>query len=114
MRLNDLLGRPVTDRHGHRIGGVADVRLIQDGPLPPGGSQAALRVDGLIIVERRATQLFGYERRVGPALLRAIVHSRLGEVWYLPWNDIARITDEAVELATERKNLQPLEQVARY
>jgi len=114
MRLNDLLGRDVTDRHGQRLGGVADVRLIQDGPLPPGGSQAALRVDGLIVVERRATRLFGYERHVGPALLRAIVHSRLGEVWYLPWDDIARITDDAVEITTDRNSLLPLEQIARY
>jgi hypothetical protein len=114
MRLNELLGRQVTDRHGQRIGGVADVRLIQDGPLPAGGSQAALRVDGLIVVERSATQLFGYERQVGPALLRALVHSRLGEVWYLPWNDIAQITDEAIELATGREDLRPFEQLARF
>jgi hypothetical protein len=114
MRLNDLLGRQVTDHQGRRIGGVADVRLVQDGPLPPGGSQAALRVDGLIVVERRTTRLFGYERHVGPALLRALVHSRLGEVWYLPWDEIARITDDAVELTNDRNNLQPLEQIARY
>ncbi|WP_343969481.1 hypothetical protein [Kribbella koreensis] len=112
MRLNELLGRSVVDRHGERIGGVADVRLVQDGPLPAGGSQAALRVDGLIVVERRVTQLFGYERHVGPALLRAIVHSRLGEVWYLPWEDVARITDESVECANGRAELARLE--ARY
>ncbi|MFI5713460.1 hypothetical protein [Kribbella sp. NPDC051620] len=114
MRLNELLGRSVVDRHGERIGGVADVRLVQDGPLPAGGGQAALRVDGLIVVERRATQLFGYERHVGPALLRALVHSRLGEVWYLPWGDIERITDQAVELSAGRAELRPLEEMARY
>jgi hypothetical protein len=114
MRLNELLGRPVLDRDGQRVGGVADVRLVQDGPLPPGGGQAAPRVDGLIVVQRRATQLLGYERHVGPALLRALVHRRLGEVWYLPWAGIARITDEAVELTTLSADLQPLEQLARY
>ncbi|MEV8378777.1 hypothetical protein AB0P21_38915 [Kribbella sp. NPDC056861] len=41
--------------------GVADVRLVQDGPLPSGGGQAVYRVNGLIVVERHATQLFGYE-----------------------------------------------------
>ena len=114
MRLNELLGRSVLDRHGERIGGVADVRLVQDGPLPAGGSQAALRVDGLIVVERHVTQLFGYERHVGPALLRAIVQSRLGGVWYLPWGDIARITDDAVEVTHGRDELRPLEELARY
>jgi hypothetical protein len=114
MRLNELLGRSVIDRHGERIGGVADVRLVQDGPLPPGGGQAALRVDGLIVVERQVTQLFGYERHVGPALLRALVHSRLGKVWYLPWQDITRITDDSVELSVGRQDLKPLEELARY
>jgi hypothetical protein len=114
MRLNELLGRSVVDHHGERIGGVADVRLVQDGPLPAGGGQAALRVDGLIVVERRATRLFGYERHVGPALLRAIVHSRLGEVRYLPLGDIARITDDVVEVARGRDELRPLEELARY
>ena len=33
MRLNDLLGRRVLDTHGDVIGGVADVRLVQDGPM---------------------------------------------------------------------------------
>jgi hypothetical protein len=114
MRLNELLGRSVLDRHGERIGGVADVRLVQDGPLPAGGSQAALRIDGLIVVERHATHLFGYERHVGPALLRTLVHRRLGEVWYLPWDHVARITGQAVELSAGRENLQRLEEVARY
>ncbi|MDX6262513.1 MAG: hypothetical protein QOH84_4201 [Kribbellaceae bacterium] len=114
MRLNELLGRNVVDRHGERIGGVADVRLVQDGPLPAGGGQAALRVDGLIVVERHATQLFGYERHVGPALLRAMVHSRLGKVWYLPWEDITRITDGSVEIPVGRSDLKLLEEMARY
>jgi hypothetical protein len=114
MRLNELLGRSVVDRQGERIGGVADVRLVQDGPLPPGGGQAALRVDGLIVVERSATRLLGYERHVGPALLRALVHGRLGDVWYLPWRDIARITDNSVELSVARPDLETLEKMARY
>jgi sporulation protein YlmC with PRC-barrel domain len=113
MRLNELLGFRVVDLDGDEIGSVADVRLVHDGPLLT-SMQRALRVDGLIVVENRATRLFGYERHVGPALLRRLVHSRLGQVWYLPWRDINRIADSTVITRTWRPDLQPLEEMARY
>ena len=112
MRLNDLLGRPVADATGTTIGSVADVRLVQDGPLLP-SMNSALRIDGLIIVERHATQLFGYERHVGPALLRGLVHRHLGEVWYLPWQDVTEVGDTIVT-NRQRTDLQSLEELARY
>ncbi|MFC5260519.1 hypothetical protein ACFPJ1_00235 [Kribbella qitaiheensis] len=113
MRLNELLGHRVLDRAGDDIGGVADVRLVQDGPLQP-SMQAALRVDGLIVVENRATRLFGYERHVGPALLRWLVHRRLGAVWYLPWEDVAAISDGTVQARAGRDDLKPLDEMPRY
>ena len=112
MRLDELLGRRVIDAEGHEIGGVADVRLVQDGPLLA-SRQAALRIDGLIVVEKRAMPLFGYERYVGPALLRWLVHRWLGEVWYLPWEDVAEIA-ELVSIRRGRDDLRPLDDVARY
>jgi sporulation protein YlmC with PRC-barrel domain len=111
MRLNDLLGRRVLDSAGDDIGWVADVRLVQDGPLLP-SMQAAYRVTGLIVVEHHATRLLGYERHVGPALLRWLVHWRLGEVWYIPWEDI-RVGDSTVEAVRGRADLQPLTETAR-
>ena len=108
MRLSELLGVRVVDAQGNDIGGVADVRLVQDGPLQP-SMQTALRVDGLIVVENKVTQLFGYERHVGPALLRRIVHSRLGKVWYLPWQDIDQISPDFVRSRT--RQLMLLEQL---
>jgi hypothetical protein len=113
MRLNDLLGYRVVDAAGDEIGGVADVRLVQDGPLLP-SMQAALRVDGLIVVEHRATHLFGYERHVGPALLRWLVHRRLGEVWYLPWSDVDQVADGTVTTRAGRSELTRLEEMSRY
>jgi sporulation protein YlmC with PRC-barrel domain len=113
MRLNDLLGRRVLDADGADVGGVADVRLVQDGPMLV-SMQRAFRVDGLIVVENRATRLFGYERHVGPELLRRLIHARLGEVWYLPWDDIDEITDDNVTIASRRADLRPLEDFARY
>lgn len=113
MRLNDLLGRRVIDSTGAKVGGVADVRLVQDGPLLA-SMQRALRIDGLIVVEHRATRLFGYERHVGPALLRWLVHRRLGEVWYLPWSEVTELTNGVVTTTTSRADLKPLDQMARY
>lgn len=113
MRLNDLLGRRVLDADGDVIGGVADVRLVQDGPMLV-SMQRALRVDGLIVVENRATRLFGYERHVGPELLRRLMHWRLGEVWYLPWEDVAEIADDTVTITRGRAGLHRLEDFARY
>jgi sporulation protein YlmC with PRC-barrel domain len=113
MRLNELLGHRVHDSAGDDIGGVADVRLIQDGPLLT-SMQRALRVDGLIVVENHTTRLFGYERHLGPALLRRLVHSRLGAVWYLPWSDVEEITAGVVIARRGRADLQPLETASRY
>ena len=111
MRLSDLLERRVLDSAGDDIGWVADVRLVQDGPLLP-SMQAAYRVTGLIVVEHHATHLFGYERHVGPALLRWLVHHRLGEVWYIPWEDV-RVGDTTVEAVRGRADLQRLSETAR-
>ncbi|GAA1123148.1 hypothetical protein GCM10009630_21310 [Kribbella jejuensis] len=113
MRLNELLGHRVIDATGNEIGGVADVRLVQDGPLQA-SMQSALRIDGLIVVENRATRLFGYERHVGPALLRRLVHSVRGETWYLPWADVERIADRTVQTRTVRADLRPLDEMARH
>ena len=108
MRLSDLLGRDVVDANGDVIGHVADVRLVQDGPRQP-SMQAALRIDGLIIVEKRTTRLLGYERHVGPALIRWLVHRHLGEVWYAPWAEVDQLTNGQIEIRTGRPDLQQLE-----
>src|SRR5690242_3001789 len=113
MRLNEVLGHRVHDSDGDDIGGVADVRLIQDGPMLT-SMQRALRVDGLIVVENHATRLFGYERHLGPALLRRLVHSRLGAVWYLPWDQVEEISGGAVIARCGRSDLRPLETMSRY
>ena len=111
MRLGELLGRRVLDGAGADIGWVADVRLVQDGPILP-SMQAAFRVTGLIVIEHHATHLFGYERHVGPALLRWLVHRRLGDVWYVPWEDVT-VTATTVEVVHGRADLQSLEENAR-
>ena len=112
MRLSELLGQRVVSASGADLGHVADVRLVQDGPLLS-SMQAALRVDGLIVVEGRATRLFGYERHVGPAALRWLLHRRLGVVRYLPWRDVADVTAGVVRTRSERDQLVSLESRTR-
>ena len=97
MRLTELLGRDVHDRDGTRIGSVADVVLVQDGPVR-GPYQASLRVAGLIVVERRHVQLMGYERDVLPSVLRWLMQSLAGEVRQVRWDDVARVDADAVTL----------------
>ena len=113
MRLSELLGLRVIDADGSDIGAIADVRLVQDAAALPSG-MAALRVDGLIVVEGRSTELLGYERHVGPALLRWLVHRRLGAVRYLPWEHIDRIDDTAVHARAAAGDLTPLESMPRH
>jgi sporulation protein YlmC with PRC-barrel domain len=113
MQLNEILGLRVIDAAGSDIGRVADVRLVQDGALLT-SMQLALRVDGLIVVEHRATRLLGYERHVGPAVLRRLVHSRLGQVWYLPWDNVDQVTDSKVHARSGREDLQAMEELARF
>jgi sporulation protein YlmC with PRC-barrel domain len=110
MRLNELLGRRVVTSSGDEVGGIADVRLVESGT----SSNPALRVDGLIVVENRLSRLFGYERHVGPALLRRLVHAWLGNAWYVPWAEVERIGDDGVTLTIGRDELRPLSEIARY
>jgi sporulation protein YlmC with PRC-barrel domain len=86
LRASTLLGRPVTDLDGRRIGIVLDVRLVQDGPT--GATfDARMRVDGLVVGHGRFLQRSGLLRHEvhGPWLLRAVA-VRLGpRRRYLEW-----------------------------
>jgi len=97
MRLSELLGVDVQTDDGRRLGYVADVRLIQDGPLL-GGVTAAFRIAGLVVVERRHTRLLGYNRDVGPWIIRATVRALAGEVTYIGWDDLASIDEGRITL----------------
>jgi sporulation protein YlmC with PRC-barrel domain len=104
MRLTDLLGLEVVDVHGVRVGRVADVVLVQDGP-PRGPYQATLRVEGLIVVERRHVQLMGYERDVLPRLLRWIMQSLAGKVRHVRWADVTGLDTDRVVLSLPQEDL---------
>jgi hypothetical protein len=89
MRLSDLLGSEVLDAGGSRVGIVADLVLVQDGPmLGPYG--ASFRGSALIVVERRHVRLLGYERDLKPLVLRWLVHRLSGGVRQVPGEQVQR------------------------
>jgi sporulation protein YlmC with PRC-barrel domain len=112
MRLTELLGLSVVDADGARVGRVADVVLVQDGPLR-GPYQASLRVTGLIVVERRHIRLMGYERDVRPALVRWLVHRLAGTVRHVRWEDVAGIDADGVRLAVRTAAIAEHDPAAR-
>lgn len=56
MTLSELLGTPVHDAAGHRVGRVADVRLVM------AREGAAPRVHGLLVSPGAYTPFLGFER----------------------------------------------------
>jgi len=104
MRLTDLLGRTVVDANGSTIGGVADVVLVQDGPML-GPHAASFRIAGLVVVQHRHTQLLGYERDVRPAPFRALVRRMAGEVYNVPWDHVVGVNHDKVSLTVQRREL---------
>ena len=60
MILSDLLGSPVLDASGERLGQVVDARFVLDGP--PDGLLAAARLHALVVSPHAHSSFDGYER----------------------------------------------------
>lgn len=88
MKASDLIGRPVFDDGGRRVGVVTDLRCVQDGPLR--GAMAAPRVRQVIISPHRTGSLLGYDRREqqGPWLIRRIVRWLHRDLLVVPWEAV--------------------------
>jgi hypothetical protein len=95
MRASDLLGTPVLDESGGELGYVADIRLVQDGPMI-GPYGASLRVEGFVLVRQRHVRLLGYERDVGPSLVKAAVRWLTGEVRFVDWGHVLTVDESFV------------------
>jgi hypothetical protein len=91
VRGADLLGADVLGPDGNRLGEVLDVRLVQDGPML--GADCALRMDGLVVGQRRFAAHLGYDRAGvrGPALVAAIARRLMAGNRYLEWRDVAEL-----------------------
>lgn len=89
MRASDLIGREVVTADGTSVGVVTDLRCVQDGPVR--GTQAALRVDAVLVSRHHTGSVLGYDRRrqQGPWLIRAIVRRLHRHMQVVPWSDVA-------------------------
>jgi hypothetical protein len=99
MRLSELLGAEVVDEHGHTVGKVHDIRLVQAGPQP-GGVGPALRVEGLLVGRRALGARFGFDRGAvrGPWLLKAVFGSLGHDGRYVPWHRIRSIRGRQIRI----------------
>jgi PRC-barrel domain len=92
VRLNDLLGMPVEAADGRKLGYVNDVRLAPGRAVR--GPRSELMIDGLIVADRHAGSLLGYDRRAeqGPWLVRAAVRLLHRNAGYVGWDSVRQIT----------------------
>ena len=97
MRATELLGTPVLGPTGQRLGKVLDVRLAQDGPLV--GADCALRIEGLVVGPESGGSHLGYDRAGvrGPAAIAWLARRVTSDNRYLPWEQVAGITDDSVQ-----------------
>jgi hypothetical protein len=110
MRASELLGTPVVDESGDELGYVADIRLVQDGPMI-GPYGASLRVEGFVVVRRRHIRLLGYERDVGPSLVRAVVRRLTGEVRFADWDRVLSVDESLVTVRVPSDGLPHLHEL---
>jgi len=108
-RLNDLLGMRVEAADGRALGHVNDVRLAPGRAVH--GLRSELMVDGLIVADRHAGSLLGYDRRAeqGPWLVRLAVRVLHRNAGYAGWDSVREIVwgaDGKVVLTVDR--LEPL------
>ncbi len=106
MRVADVLGSEVLDRHGRPLGNVHDVRLMQDGPhIEPFG--AALRLDALLIGPTAVGARLGFERAdvKGPFPLKRLFRAVHGRMRVVEWEHVAAIEPRRIRLGVAADQL---------
>lgn len=107
LRVSDLLASDVHAADGRPIGRVHEVRAIQDGPVRQ-GTQAAMRVDALLVGRGTVGGRLGYHRGqvTKPWLLRIVFQRAHRHVREIPATDIAEWDDER-RIVTLRPDARP-------
>jgi hypothetical protein len=107
-RISDLLGARVITLDGHEIGHINDVRLAPGQTIR--GVRAELLVAGLVISDRHAGSMLGYDRRSdqGPWLVRALVRRLHRKARYLPWTAVEHVAWDQKRITVDPNAVQPL------
>jgi hypothetical protein len=107
-RLSDLLGARVTTPEGRELGHINDVRLAPGQSIH--GLRAELLVAGLVISDRHAGSMLGYDRRAdqGPWLVRKLVRRLHRHAGYLPWTAIQHVDWDQKLVTVPAGTMQPL------
>jgi sporulation protein YlmC with PRC-barrel domain len=98
MILGYLLGTPVHDSDGARLGRVADARFVVDGA--PQQLMADARLLGLVVSPHSVSSFLGYERTgvTEPWPLPRMLRWRHRGSFLVMWEDIAMIGVKSVRL----------------
>lgn len=96
MILNDLLGTPVHDASGAKLGRVVDARFRLTGRATPAKAQLV----GLIVSPRSASSYLGYERtgESRPVVIDRFLRWRHRGSFLVAWDDVQRVSATAVTL----------------
>ncbi|MBT2515787.1 PRC-barrel domain-containing protein [Arthrobacter sp. ISL-30] len=108
MILSNLLGSEVRDAEGRKVGHIADVRFVLDGP--PGQLLAAARLHGLIVSPHSAASFLGYERYnvTQPWPLAQLLRWRHRGSFLVLWEDVARMDSGIVDLRQNYTEYDPM------
>ena len=106
--MSHLLGATVASSDGTVIGHVNDVRLAPRASVR--GIRAELGVEGLVISDRHAGSMLGYDRRSdqGPRLIRFIVRRIHRNARYLPWHAVREVSWPDRRIIVDTAALEPL------
>ena len=101
MILSDLLGRPALDADGNRVGVVIDARFVLDGA--PSVLLAGARLHALLVSPHTASSFLGYERSgvTAPWPIGAFLSWRHRGSFFVAWEDVAMVGEDAVHLRTD-------------
>ncbi|GEN81328.1 hypothetical protein [Actinotalea fermentans] len=96
MILGELLGTPVHDAAGHRVGLVVDVRF-----LLPSGERGPARVHGVLVGDRRRVPFLGFERSGARSPWPVAQWLRRGNAgaFLVRWADVVEVRPDRVVLA---------------
>jgi sporulation protein YlmC with PRC-barrel domain len=106
-RIQDLLGAQVRSTAGRELGHVNDVRLVRGDQADP---TSRLVVDGLVVADRHAGSLLGYDRKPdqGPVLLRLLVRALHRNAGLAPWRSVRQVDWESKVIVVDLTELQHL------